>query len=56
LVLAIALRRARKEANVKRIRDVLEIALQHDLLEGPTPRQAAALLVRSQKARRSEAH
>ncbi len=42
LVLAIALRRARTQGNLKLIREALEIALAHDLFAGPAPIQAAA--------------
>ena len=48
LVLAILLRRARTQGNLGLVREALEVALAHDLVEGPAPRQAAALLRRSQ--------
>jgi len=46
LVLTVALRRARSLANMKLIRDALQVALHHDLLGQPALGQAAALLRR----------
>lgn len=46
LVLAIALRRACAQGDLARLRSALEVALRHDLTEGPAPQQAAALLRR----------
>jgi len=48
LVLAIALRRARTEGNLRSVHEALELALTHDLIDGPAPLQAAALLRRTQ--------
>ena len=48
LVLAAVLRRAKTEGNLRMIREALEIALAYDLIDAPTPIQAAALLRRSQ--------
>jgi hypothetical protein len=48
LVLAIVLRQARTAGNLNLIREALEVALRHDLIDGPAPAQAAALLRRSQ--------
>ena len=47
LVLAILLRRARKACDLGLVRDALELAVAHDLVAGPAPAQAAALLRRS---------
>ena len=47
LLLAIVLRRGRTTGNLGLVREALEIALAHDLVDGPAPRQAAALLRRS---------
>jgi len=47
LVLAVLLRRARTKGDLRLIRELLEIALAHDLTDGPGPKQAAALLRRS---------
>lgn len=51
LLLTVLLRRARKQGNLKLVRDALELALAYDLIEGPAPIQAAALLRRSQSLR-----
>jgi uncharacterized protein DUF6895 len=48
LVLAALLRRARTAGDLSLIRQALEVALAHDLIDGPAPLQAAALLRRSQ--------
>jgi hypothetical protein len=48
LVLAALLRRARTKGDLGLVREALEVALAHDLIDGPAPRQAAALLRRSQ--------
>lgn len=48
LVLATLLRRARAEGSLGLVRELLKVALAHDLIDGPAPRQAAALLRRSQ--------
>ena len=48
LVLAALLRRARTKGDLALVRKALEIALAHDLIDGPAPAQAAALLRRSQ--------
>jgi len=48
LVLAALLRRARTSGNLGLVREALEVALAHDLVDGPAPKQAAALLRRSQ--------
>jgi hypothetical protein len=48
LVLAVLLRRARTAGDLELIRESLEVALTHDLADGPAPIQAAALLRRSQ--------
>jgi hypothetical protein len=45
-LIAILLRRARTQGNLRLIREGLEISLAHDLIDGPAPRQAAALLRR----------
>ena len=51
LLLAVVLRRARTAGNLGLVRDSLEVALAHDLVSGPAPRQAAALLRRSRALR-----
>jgi hypothetical protein len=51
LVLAVLLRRARTGGNLGLLREALEVALAHDLISGPAPLQAAALLRRSQALR-----
>jgi hypothetical protein len=51
LVLAALLRRARTAGELGLIREALEVALAHDLIDGPAPLQAAALLRRSQAMR-----
>ena len=48
LVLAALLRRARTKGDLGLVREALEVALAHDLIDGPAPKQAAALLRRSQ--------
>ena len=48
LLLNILLRRARGRGNVKLVRDALEVALAFDLIDGPAPSQAAALLRRTE--------
>jgi len=48
LVLATLLRRARAAGDLGLVRDALKVALTHDLIDGPAPIQAAALLRRSQ--------
>jgi hypothetical protein len=48
LLLGIVLRRARARGNVKLVRQALEVALAFDLIDGPAPSQAAALLRRTQ--------
>jgi len=48
LVLAMLLRRARTKGDLSLIRKALEVALAYDLIDGPAPTQAAALLRRSQ--------
>lgn len=48
LVLTTLLRRARTAGDLGLIRTALELALAHDLIDGPAPMQAAALLHRSQ--------
>lgn len=48
LVLATVLRRARTAGNLALVREALEVALAHDLIDGPAPTQAAALLRRGQ--------
>jgi hypothetical protein len=48
LVLAVLLRRARTAGDLQLIREALEVALAHDLADGPAAIQAAALLRRSQ--------
>lgn len=48
LLLGILLRRARTYGNLTLVRDALEVALEFDLIDGPAPTQAAALLRRSQ--------
>ena len=48
LVLAALLRRARTAGDLGLVREALEVALAHDLIDGPAPTQAAALLRRSQ--------
>ena len=47
LILVAALRRARERGNMDLLRDALEVAVAHDLLGGPGPRQGAALLRRA---------
>ena len=47
LVLAALLRRARTKGDLGLVRQALEAALAHDLVDGPAPAQAAALLRRS---------
>lgn len=47
LLLGIVLRRARTRGNVKLVRQALEVALAFDLIDGPAPSQAAALLRRT---------
>jgi hypothetical protein len=47
-LLAILLRRARTAGNLSLIRDALEVAVAYELIDGPAPLQAAALLRRSQ--------
>jgi uncharacterized protein DUF6895 len=47
LLLAVTLRRARAEGNLRLIRGALQVALAFDLVDGPAPSQAAALLRRS---------
>src|SRR5262249_33353464 len=44
LVLAVLLRRARTAGDLNLIREALEVALAHELADGPAPIQAAALL------------
>jgi hypothetical protein len=46
LVLSVILRRARARGNVKLVQAALEVALAYDLIDGPAPSQAAALLRR----------
>jgi hypothetical protein len=48
LVLAALLRRARTAGNLSLVREALEVALAYDLVDGPAPMQAAALLRRSE--------
>ena len=48
LVLSVLLRRARTQGNLRLVREALEVALAHDLIDAPAPRQAAALLRRGQ--------
>jgi Domain of unknown function (DUF6895) len=48
LVLAALLRRARTKGDLSLIREALQVALAHDLINAPAPTQAAALLRRSQ--------
>ena len=48
LLLTIVLRRARTRGNVKLVQQALEVALAFDLIDGPAPSQAAALLRRVQ--------
>jgi hypothetical protein len=48
LALTILLRRAKTTGDLCLIREALEVALAHDLIDGPAPLQAAALLRRSQ--------
>ena len=51
LLLALRLRRARTAGDLGLIRKILEVALAHDLILGPAPQQAAALLRRSRALR-----
>lgn len=46
LLLTMILRRARTQGNVRLVRDALEVALAADLIDGPAPMQAVALLRR----------
>jgi hypothetical protein len=46
-MLAAVLRRARTRGDLQIIQEAIEVALAHDLLEGPAPQQAVALLRRS---------
>jgi hypothetical protein len=48
LLLGIVLRRAGARGNVKLVRAALQVALAFDLIDGPAPSQAAALLRRTQ--------
>jgi hypothetical protein len=48
LLLGIVLRRAGTRSNVKLVRAALQVALAFDLIDGPAPSQAAALLRRTQ--------
>ena len=48
LVLAVLLRRGRTEGNLRLVQEALQVALAFDLVEGPAPSQAAALLRRIQ--------
>jgi hypothetical protein len=48
LLLGIVLRRAGTRGNVKLLRAALQVALAFDLIDGPAPSQAAALLRRTQ--------
>ena len=48
LALAALLRRAKTAGDLTLVREALEVALAHDLIDGPAPLQAAALLRRSQ--------
>jgi len=48
LLLTVLLRRARTQGDIRLVRQALEAALAHDLVDGPAPRQAAALLHRCQ--------
>jgi len=48
LLLTVLLRRARTQGNLRLVREGLEVALAYDLIDGPAPSQAAALLRRSQ--------
>lgn len=48
LLLAVLFRRARTQGNLRLVREGLEIALAYDLIDGPAPSQAVALLRRSQ--------
>ena len=47
-LLTTLLRRARTAGDLRLVREALEVALSHDLIHGPAPVQAAALLRRSQ--------
>jgi hypothetical protein len=47
-LVAVLLRRARTQGNLSLVREALEISLVHDLIDGPAPGQAAALLRRSE--------
>jgi hypothetical protein len=47
LLLGIILRRARTRGNVKLVQQALQVALAFDLIDGPAPSQAAALLRRT---------
>jgi hypothetical protein len=51
LVLVALLRRARTKGDLGLVREALEVALAHDLIDGPAPAQAAAFLRRSQALR-----
>jgi hypothetical protein len=46
LLLTVILRRARTQGDIQLVRQALKVALAHDLLDGPGPRQGAALLDR----------
>lgn len=46
LLLALLLRRARARCDLRLVKEALEMALAHHVLEGPAPAQAAALLRR----------
>lgn len=48
LGLASVLRRARTKGDVRLVHEALELALAHDLIDAPAPRQAVALLRRTQ--------
>jgi Domain of unknown function (DUF6895) len=48
LLLAMLLRRAKTKGDLGLLRTALQLALQYDLVDGPAPAQAAALLRRSQ--------
>ncbi len=48
LLLGIVLRRAATRGNVKLVQNALQVALAFDLIDGPAPGQAAALLRRTQ--------
>jgi hypothetical protein len=51
LLLTLILRQARFEGDLRLVREALEIALVYDLVDGPAPSQAAALLRRSKTLR-----